>query len=510
MAKNNLYSRKCDDFFRKQERQGLALGFGDIRLKAGYSEILPADTNLFSHFSRNIGINVPIISSPMDTVTGYKMAIAMAKFGGLGIIHKGLSPTEQAAQVAKVKHHLSAFISEPICVKATDLVRDVLQMRDQKEYGFSSFPVIDEARRLIGVVTSSDFEFCCDITGDKNISDIMSTNVITSELLDIKDAYQKMQEPQKKILPILNADGVLLGMYTWKDVKRVMANNANGYSLDGNGRLIVGAAIGVNEDDKLRAQLLSAKGVDVFVVDTAHGDSISVIEMVKYLKINYPTIDVVAGNISEAEAAKRLLNVGVDGIRVGQGPGSICTTRIIAGIGHPQVSAIYQCAKAIRGSGVPVCADGGIEYSGDIAIALGVGANTVMLGKLLAGTTESPGVLLYRNGKAMKIYRGMGSLGAMLDNKASRERYGQAGKTSDKLVPEGVEAEIAFKGDVANILVQLTGGLRSGMGYVGADSLVSLQDKADFYRISQSGLNESHPHGLDYVKEAPNYRSVIN
>jgi IMP dehydrogenase len=499
--------RKCDDFFKKQSKQGLALGFGDIRLRTNFSEILPDETHLGSYFSRNVAINIPIISSPMDTVTESKMAIAMAKFGGLGIIHKGLSPEEQAAQVAKVKHHLSAFIAEPICVKGSDRVGDILRMRDQKDYGFSSFPVVDGDRRLVGIVTSNDFEFCHDVEG-KTIFDIMSTDIVSSEFLDVKGAYQTMQERHKKILPITDKDGLFSGIYTWKDVKRIMTNDAQGYSLDDNGSLLVGAAIGVTEDDRLRAKLLSMKSVDVFVVDTAHGDSKAVVEMVKYLKLNYPSIDVVAGNISEAEAAKRLVDVGVDGVRVGQGPGSICTTRIMSGIGHPQVSAIYECAKAIRGSGVSVCADGGIEYSGDITIALAAGADSVMLGKLLAGTTESPGSILYRNGKSMKVYRGMGSLGAMLDNKASRERYGQSGKSSDKLVPEGVEAEIAFKGDVANILFQLTGGLRSGMGYVGAANLDALQEKADFYRISSSGLTESHPHGLDYIKDAPNYRGT--
>jgi IMP dehydrogenase len=504
MTKKKENARKCDDFFKKQSRQGLALGFGDIRLRTNFSEILPNQTKLQSSFSRNIAINIPIISSPMDTVTESKMAIAMAKFGGLGVIHKGLSPEEQAAQVAKVKHHLSAFIAEPICVKGGDKVGDILRMRDQKDYGFSSFPVVDGERRLIGIVTSNDFEFCDDVEG-KTIFDIMSTDIISAEHLDVKGAYQMMQERHKKILPITDRGAVLSGIYTWKDVKRIMTNDAQGYSLDKNGSLLVGAAIGVTGDDKLRAELLAAKGVNVFVVDTAHGNSRDVFQMVQYLKHSYPDIDVVAGNVSEAKAARNLLDVGVDGIRVGQGPGSICTTRIIAGIGHPQVSAIYECAKAIRGSGIPICADGGIEYSGDITIALAAGAESVMLGKLLAGTTESPGLVLFKNGKSVKVYRGMGSLGAMLDNKSSRERYGQTGNTGDKLVPEGVEAEIAFKGDVANILFQLTGGLRSGMGYVGASSLYQLQKRADFCRMSSSGSAESHPH-VEGMQDAPNYR----
>ncbi len=497
-------TRKCDAFFKKQNDQGLALGFGDIRLRTGYSDVLPAETDLSCSFSRNIHLNVPIISSPMDTVTEAKMAIAMAKVGGLGIIHKNLTPEEQAAQVAKVKHHLNGFIGDPICVKGTDKVGDILRMKERKDYGFSSFPVVDKDNRLVGIVTSNDFEFCDD-PENKTIFEIMSSDVTTSEQVDVRGAYQTMQEKHKKILPITDRSGLLSGIYTWKDVKRIITNNSSNFSLDKNGSLLVGASIGVSDEEKLRAELLAEKGVDVFVIDTAHGDSKRVMKMVKFLNKRFSGIDIVAGNISEGESAKRLLDAGVHGIRVGQGPGSICTTRIISGIGHPQVSAIYECALAVRGYDIPICADGGIEYPGDITVALGAGANTVMLGKLLAGTTESPGSVIYRNGKAVKVYRGMGSLGAMLDNKASRERYGQIGNTSDKLVPEGVEAEIAFKGEVGNVLFQLIGGLRSGMGYVGAHSLLELKEKADFCRMSTSGLAESHPHGLDYVKDAPNY-----
>lgn len=497
--------RKCDSFFAKQARQGLALGFNDVRLKTGYSEVLPHETELNTRFSRNVKINIPVISSPMDTVTGSEMAIAMAKAGGLGIIHKGLSPSEQASAVGKVKHHLNAFISDPICIRASEKVGDVLAMKERKGYGFSSFPVLDGHGCIIGIVTGNDFEFCA----DKNslILDIMSCNVIGAEPgTDVLAAYEEMRKNHKKILPIFDADTVLKGIYTWKDVKRIAMNDSANYSLSPNGSLLVGASIGVGEEDRERAELLAAKNVDVFVVDTAHGNSQRVVEMIKYLKLKYPSIDVVAGNVSEGEAALRLVKAGADGIRVGQGPGSICTTRIIAGIGHPQVSAIYECAKAIRGSGVPICGDGGLEYSGDVTIALAAGADNVMMGKFLAGTTESPGEIIYRNGKSVKIYRGMGSLGAMLDNKASRERYGQLGETKNKLVPEGVEGEIPFKGDVANILFQLIGGLQSGMGYLGAKNIIELQEKADFYRISSSGLFESHPHGLDNVRDAPNYR----
>jgi IMP dehydrogenase len=497
--------RKCDGFFFAQRRRYFAVGFDDLRLRTDYSEILPGETNLESWFSRNVGLRIPIVSSPMDTVTGAKMAIAMAKAGGLGIIHKGFSPSEQASAVGKVKHHLNAFISDPIFVSPHDKVIDVLNMKEQKDYGFSSFPVLDGDKRLVGIVTGNDFEFCDNIT-EKTIADIMSTEVVTTDFLDVSDAYKKMQERHKKILPVTNENRELIGIYTWTDVKRIMTNNAGGFNLDSKGSLLVGAAIGVGSEDEERAALLAFKGVNVFVIDTAHGDSIRVIEMIKYLKLNHPEIDVVAGNISEGEAAKRLVKAGADGVRVGQGPGSICTTRIVSGIGHPQVSAVYECSKAIRGSGVPVCADGGIKYSGDITIALGAGADNVMLGNLLAGTTESPGEVIFRDGKAMKIYRGMGSLEAMIDNKTSRERYGQTGDSSDKIVPEGVEGAVQFKGDVGTILFQLVGGLRAGMGYNGTASISVLQKNANFYLVSAAGMQESHPHDLYYVKDAPNYR----
>lgn len=497
--------RKCDAFFDAQKERFFAVGFDDLRLRTDYSEILPEETMLQSKFSRNIDLQIPIVSSPMDTVTEAKMAIAMAMAGGLGIIHKGLSPARQAAQVAKVKHRMNAFIYDPICVSSDDKVADVLKMKKEKDYGFSSFPVVDVEKRLLGMVTSNDFEFCNN-PQESRIADIMSANPVSAYSVDMNKAYQVMLTNHKKILPVINTERKLIGIYTLTDLKRIMSNNASGYNLDSKGSLVVGAAIGVHTDDYDRAQMLVDKGVNVLVVDTAHGDSLKVFSMVRYLKLKYPNIDVVAGNISEGAAAKRLVDAGVDGIRVGQGPGSICTTRIVSGIGHPQVSAIYECAKAIRGSGVPVCADGGIKFSGDITIAIGAGADNVMLGNLLAGTAEAPGETIFRDGKALKLYRGMGSLGAMLDNKASRERYGQTGKTSDKLVPEGVEGAVQFKGPVDTVLFQLIGGLKSGMGYNGAKDIAALQQNANFYLVSAAGMQESHPHDLYFVKDAPNYR----
>lgn len=490
--------RKCDPFFAAMKRSYLALSFNDVRLETGYSEIQPKDANLETRFSRNVGLLMPIVSAAMDTVTEGKMAIAMAKLGGLGIIHKAMTSKEQAAEVSKVKYLLNGFIPNPICVRDTDTVEQVMNMRHQKGYKFYSFMVTDHDGRIVGLVTHNDFDFCSN--HQRMISEIMSTDIIKADnSISVDGAYRIMMDKSKKILPVFDGEE-FKGIYTLSDVKRIQNGNSRGYNLDSNGSLRVGAAIGVGEDSYERLKLLSKSRVDVVVIDTAHGNSKAVIEMIKYCKVNYPNIDVVAGNISEGEAAKRLVNAGADGIKIGQGPGSICTTRIVAGIGRPQLTAIYNCEKAIRGSGVPIIADGGIEYSGDIVMALAAGADTVMLGRLLAGTTESPGEIIYKDNHQVKVYRGMGSLEAMLANQASRERYGQEDVAPNKLVAEGVKSFIDFKGDVAPIIYQLTGGLKSGMGYIGAETINDLHDRAEFFRITAAGLSESHPHGLNYIE----------
>ncbi|MFA5155247.1 MAG: IMP dehydrogenase [Patescibacteria group bacterium] len=503
----NKQISKIDAFFRKIDKSGLALSYKDVRMATGYSDIIPSDQRMVtsSKFSTNVMLKIPIISSPMDTVTEYKMAIAMAKTGGSGIIHKALSPKMQASMIGKVKHHLSAFISDPICIKPDDTVGGVIKMGKEKGYKFYSFLVRDGSGKIIGLVTHNDFDFCPN--PDKKISEIMSKEIIFGKSgTTIQQAYKQMLENKKKILPIFNRDGSLKGIYTWADVTRIVLKSSEKYNVDSSGSLIVGAAIGVGPDLEERMELLSQEKVNVVVIDTAHGDSKKVIETIKFCKKYYPHIDVVAGNISEPDSAKRLVKAGVDGIKVGQGPGSICTTRIIAGIGCPQVTAIYNCSKAVRGSGVPICADGGIEFSGDIAIAIAAGADNVMLGSVLAGTTETPGEIIRRGGRTVKIYRGMGSLGAMIDNQASRERYGQGGiTTTDKLVPEGIESEVDYKGNVEIVLSMMIGGLRAGMGYVGAKNLSSLHRKANFHLITNSGLTESHPHGLTNIQDAPNY-----
>lgn len=501
--------RKCDGFFTKAEQSGLALSYNDVRLRTCYSEVLPKDADLRSVFSRNVALNIPIISSPMDTVTEAEMAIAMAMLGGLGIIHKNLPPDMQAKAVKAVKHKLSAFVPDPICRQADQTVEEVLEFVARKKYEFLSFPVLGADGKVIGIVSSSDFEFCMD--PKEKISEIMKKEIISApEGTEVLEAYRLMMKNRIKILPIFNNHhDKLIGIYTLADVKRIVNGSSADYNLAPDGTLRVGAAIGVGEEARQRMELLAKAKVDVVVVDTAHGDSAGVIEIVKYCKRHYPNIDVVAGNVSEADSAKRLAKAGADGIRVGQGPGSICTTRMIAGVGCPQVTAVYNCSKILRGSGVPVCADGGIELSGDIPIALATGAGSVMLGRLLAGTKESPGEVIFREDREqVKVYRGMGSLGAMKDNQASRERYGQAGTSADKLVPEGVETEEPYKGEVSNIIHQLVGGLKSGMGYCGAKTVPDFQAKADFHRITPAGLRESQPHGLgDRVKKAPNYGS---
>jgi len=490
--------RKCDSFFTKMEGLGLALSFNDVRLETAYSEISPAGARLTTHFSRNIGMEIPIISAAMDTVTEASMAITMAKLGGLGIIHRSLSPKEQASAVSKVKFDLNGFIPNPICVSADDTVKEVLDLRKQKGYKFLSFMVTDEGGKIVGLVTHNDFDFCSD--PQRKISEIMSADIMKADSsINVGDAYRIMMDKDKKILPIFDGEE-FKGIYTLSDVKRILSGNSRDYNLDANGSLRVGAAIGVGEDSYERLKLLSKSRVDAVVIDTAHGNSKAVVEMIKYCKANYPHIDVVAGNISEGEAAKRLVDAGADAIKIGQGPGSICTTRIVAGIGRPQLTAIYNCEKAIRGSGVPIIADGGIEYSGDIVMALAAGADTVMLGRLLAGTKESPGEIIYKDGHQVKVYRGMGSLEAMLANQSSRERYGQENTTPNKLVAEGVKSFIDFKGDVVPIIYQLTGGSKAGMGYIGAETIGDLHERAEFFRITTAGLSESHPHGLNYIE----------
>lgn len=498
--------KNIDLFFQKMDGLGLALSYGDVRLKTKSSDVALLDISMNTHFSKNVPLKIPIVSSPMDTVTGAKMAIAMAKRGGLGIIHRNFDPETQASKVNKVKLSLNYCIQKPITVTENRRMRDVMQYIEKKGFDFRTFPVLNDAGKLVGLLTSNDFDFCVNM--EDRVVDVMSKmgELITAKPgITAKDAYTIMAERKKKVLPLIDDDGYLAGMYIFSDVRRKMIEGgATLHNVDQRGNLRVGAAIGIGEEALHRAELLVSKNVDVLVIDTAHGDSLKVYETLKKIKESH-NVDVVVGNVSEPQSVVNLIKVGADGIKVGQGPGSICTTRIIAGIGCPQVTAVYNCAKAARDTSVSICADGGIKYSGDITIALGIGAQCVMLGNLLAGTDEAPGVVIPTANGPMKQYRGMGSLGAMQDSQESRERYGQTGKTTDKLVPEGVEGTVPYKGRVDEILFQLLGGLRSGMGYLGARNIEDLQNFADLHRISGEGSSESHP-SVSIMHEAPNYR----
>jgi IMP dehydrogenase len=492
-----------DHFFENMERQGVALTYDDVRLRTGHSDVPPTEVALQSRFSRNVPLNLPIVSSAMDTVTEWPLAVEIAKLGGLGIIHRGLEPDEQAKHVKRVKFFLNGLIDQPIVVGANDTIQSIEEHREERGWPFHSFPVVDKTNRLVGLLTRNDFDL--NDNPSQQAKSVMTTGLITApEGTTLDQAYEIMNREKKKILPLVDAKGGLKGMYVFSDVARIKRGSSSDYNVDKDGRLRVGAAVGTGSEALERVKLMAHR-VDVIVIDTAHGDSKPVFETLKSIKKLYPKLDVVVGNVSEGSSAKVLVEAGADGIKVGQGPGSICTTRVVAGIGCPQVTAVYNCVKAIEGSGVPVCADGGISQSGDIPIALGAGAHSVMLGRLLAGTKEAPGQVVMHQGNQVKIYRGMGSLGAMMDSRGARERYGQRDTLTEKLVPEGVEGLVPYRGTLSSLMVQYIGGLRAGMGYVGAADVEQLRAKGDFYRITGAGVCESHPHDIVITADAPNY-----
>jgi IMP dehydrogenase len=493
-----------DAFFKAMEAQGLALTFDDVRLRSGYSEVLPEQVSLRTRFSRRVGLNIPIVSAAMDTVTESGMAMALAKLGGLGVIHKNLLPKEQEDEVQRVKFHLSGVIRKPITVRTQDTIAEIRKRREERHFSFFTFPVLDEAGRLAGLLTQNDFDFCENAA--QAAEDVMTRDLITaSASTTFDEAYRLMHQNKKKVLPLVDGDGALVGMYLFSDLARIKSGSSDAYNVDDQGRLRVAIAMGVYDDAFARAELMAEK-VDVFVIDTAHGHSRGVLETVRELKSRYPQVDIVAGNVSEPDAVEPLIEAGIDGLKVGQGGGSICTTRIVAGIGCPQISAVYRCAVIARMKGVPVCSDGGVANSGDIPLAIGAGADSVMLGRLLAGTKEAPGDIEWMGDRPMKKYRGMGSLGAMEARKGSRERYQQGGVAVNKLVPEGVEGVVPYTGELEVVLHQYLGGLRAGMGYVGAATIPDLQEKADFHRISSAGQAESHPHDIRITRDAPNYQ----
>jgi IMP dehydrogenase len=495
-------------FFENMGHQGLMLTYDDVRLRTIHSDVLPTQTDISSRLTSNILLKMPIVSSPMDTVTTGPMAVAMAENGGAGSIYRMKDVHEQARHVRRAKFSLNGLIQTPITVQHDEIIADVVKIREQKGYKFETFPVLDESGKVCGLVSGSDFDFC--ENHNAQMSSIMTdVNLLVSAPSNTtkREAYEIMRKNKKKVLLLID-DGELRGMYIYSDLVRTFANGGAMYNVDKNGQLIVGAAVGAGPAAIERATALAEKNVDYFQIDTAHGDSGNVIWTIKELKRLFPHIDVLAGNVSSGRGAVALAKAGADGILVGQGPGSICTTRVIAGVGVPQVSAIYECVTALELAGyghVPVCADGGINNSGDIVIALAVGASSVMLGRLLAGTEESPGETRLYNGAQVKDYRGMGSFGAMRDNAASRERYGQAAVSLNKVVPEGIEGIVPFRGPVAGVLNHHTGGLRSGLGYNGCRTIQELQAHAEIFRITNAGLSESHPHDITITAEAPNY-----
>ena len=475
------------------------LTFDDVLLVPAYSDVLPRNVNLTTWFSRRIELKIPIASAAMDTVTECKMAIAIAREGGIGVIHKNMTIAEQAKQVEIVKRAENGMISNPVTIRKGSTVGNALDL--MAEYKIGGIPVVDEGGYLVGIVTNRDLRFQRDMA--KQIDDVMTKEnlITTSRSTDLEAAADILQQYKIEKLPVVDKDNKLVGLLTYKDITK--AKDKPMACKDARGRLRVAAGVGVTADVFERIEALVNAGVDAIVIDTAHGHTEGVIKTLKTAKKRYPDIDVIVGNIATGDAALALAEAGADAVKVGIGPGSICTTRIIAGVGVPQLSAIYEVAKALKGTGVPIIADGGIRYSGDIVKALAAGANTIMAGSLFAGVEESPGETIIFNGRKFKSYRGMGSLEAM--EKGSKDRYFQDMEDDiKKMVPEGISARVAFKGSLFEVVYQMIGGLRAGMGYCGAHNVTELHE-AKFTRITNAGVAESHPHDVSITSEAPNY-----
>jgi len=477
-----------------------ALTFDDVLLVPAFSNVLPRDTSLKTQVTRKISLNMPLLSAAMDTVTEGRLAIAMAQLGGVGIIHKNLTAAEQAREVAKVKRFESGVVRDPITVPPQMKVRDVIALTQQ--HGISGFPVV-AGQQLIGIVTNRDLRF--EERLDDEVRKIMTPRerlVTVKEGTPLAEAKALMHSHRLERVLVVNDAFELRGLMTVKDITKQTEHPDA--CKDEHGKLRAGAAVGVGPENEERVELLSAAGVDVIVVDTAHGHSQGVLERVRWVKQNYPHIEVIGGNIATAAAAKALVEYGADGVKVGIGPGSICTTRIVAGVGVPQITAVANVSDALRGSGVPVISDGGVRFSGDVSKALAAGADAVMMGSMLAGTEESPGDVFLFQGRQFKAYRGMGSVGAMKDGAA--DRYFQDNSANiDKLVPEGIEGQVAYKGSVNAILFQVVGGVRASMGYCGCRNIAEMHDKAEFVQITGAGMRESHVHDVQITKEAPNY-----
>ena len=485
-------------FSNSEKFVGEGLTYDDVLLVPAYSEVIPREVQINSFFSRNIPINIPIVSAAMDTVTEAKLAISMAQEGGIGVLHKNMSIEQQAAEVLKVKRSENGMIINPITIQKDAIVKDVLAL--MKEYSIGGIPVVDYNHKLIGIVTNRDLRFERDLY--RPIVEVMTKEVITApEHTDFESAADILQQHRIEKLPVINSKGELIGLITYRDIIKLKERpNACKGKM---GRLRVAAGIGITPNMYERIDAVIAAGVDAIVIDTAHGHSKNVIDVVRNVRKKYNNVDIVVGNIATAEAAIELIKAGADALKVGIGPGSICTTRIIAGIGVPQLSAIYDVAKAVEGKNIPIIADGGIRYSGDIVKALAAGASSIMAGSLLAGVEESPGDTIIYEGRKYKSYRGMGSLEAM--QQGSKDRYFQDMEDDiNKLVPEGIVGRVPYKGTVSEVIHQLTGGLKAGMGYTGSKDINTLQ-KAKFIKITAAGYTESHPHDITITREAPNY-----
>ena len=477
------------------------LTFDDVLLIPAYSEVLPRNVDLSTNFSRNIKLNIPMVSAAMDTVTEATLAIAIAREGGIGVIHKNMTIEEQAKQVRSVKRAENGMISNPVSIKRGKTVGDALAL--MAEYKIGGIPVVDDENRLVGIVTNRDLRFQRDM--DLLVDDVMTKEnlITTKQSTNLESAAEILQQYKIEKLPVVDPNNKLIGLITYKDITK--AKDKPSACKDSQGRLRVAAGVGVTADTFDRINALIEAGADAIVIDTAHGHSKGVVEVLKDAKKRFPEVDFVVGNIATGEAAKMLVAAGADAVKVGIGPGSICTTRIIAGVGVPQLSAIYEVAKALKGKNIPIIADGGLRYSGDIVKAIAAGGSSVMMGSLLAGVEESPGETIIYNGRKFKSYRGMGSLEAM--QKGSKDRYFQDVEDDiKKLVPEGIAARVPYKGSLFEVIYQMAGGLRAGMGYCGAENIKALQ-QAKFARITNAGMEESHPHDVAITQEAPNYSS---
>lgn len=494
-------NRYVEEFMRQFPHEGLT--FDDVSLVTQYADFLPDDTNIGTRLTSRIGLNVPYVSAAMDTVTEAPMAVAMALLSGIGIIHKNLKPRQQARAVGIVKHHLHGLIPDPIVFRSGDTLEEILKIKEDKGYSFSGFPILDDENRVVGILTAADIKFARDRRS--KVTEIMTHKVITaSSGTTLEQAYEIMRSNRIGKLPLVR-EGKLVGLYSYSDVRTLVENVEPLYNRDEKYRLRVGAAIGPNDQE--RVEVLSEEDVDLVVVDTAHGHSKGVLDMVKWVKRNYANIDVIAGNIGTGEAAVALREAGADAVKVGIGPGSICTTRVVCGVGIPQITAIYDCAQALQGS-IPVIADGGIRHSGDVPKALVAGADAVMMGSVMAGTEESPGEKIIQQGRQYVVYRGMGSIAAMREAQGSRERYGQRlDLPDDELVPQGIEGLVPYAGSVKSVMRQYSGGLRSALGYCGCRTISELKERGRLVRISLAGLHEAHPHDIKITREAPNYRS---